>query len=283
MTHKAYSISHGEHGFADDKWDFGFIKEAFNKNNVAVEKVRSLPEVERAFVIAPGFEWYEHEEKLSNELSKIGKVVLFITSDELGVFQVEKISHPDIKIWIQYPYKKHKNYYKMPVGSPSRIGDFIPEYPEKIYDAFFSGQITHDRRRELAEVMPNIKNSLFNPTAGFTQGYGPEEYYKLLSQSKIVPCPAGVASIDSFRFFESVEMMAIPIGDIKSSSNEPFDFWTFVFGENEIEKTNDWNDLQKMIDGILKDYPANLHRLVAWWIRYKRDFANKIMEQINEH
>ena len=284
MPHKAYSITHGEHGFADDKWDFGFIKEAFDKNNVSIEQVRSLPETERAFVIAPGFEWYEYEEKLSEELSKIKKVVLFLTSDELGVFQIEKIDHPDIHIWIQYPYReKHKQYHKMPVGSPSRIGEFVPEYPTKIYDAFFSGQITHPRRRELAEVMPSIKNSLFNPTAGFTQGYGPEEYYKLLSQSKIVPCPAGVASIDSFRFFESLEMMAIPIGDTKSSSNEPFDFWTFVFGKNEIEKTDDWNNLQQMIDGILKDYPANLHRIVAWWIKYKRDFANKIMEQINEH
>ena len=283
MSHIAYSLSHGDHGFADEKWDFGLLKETFSRNKITIKQTRSLPEVEKAFVVVPGFEWHQNEEILNEELSKIKKVVLFITSDELGVFDVEKIDHLDIKIWIQYPYKKHKHYYRMPVGSPSRIGDFIPEYPTKIYNAFFSGQITHDRRRELADVMPNIKDSLFNPTAGFTQGYGPEEYYKLLSESKIVPCPAGVASIDSFRFFESIEMMAIPIGDIKSSANELFDFWTFVFGNNEIEKTDDWNNLQNMIDGILKDYPANMHRIVAWWIKYKRDFANKIMEQINEH
>lgn len=283
MSHKAYSISHGDHSFADEKWDFGFIKEAFDKNNISVKRVKTIPKTKRAFVVAPGFEWTGMEEKLNENLNKVDKVILFITADELGVFDLTKISHPDIKIWIQYPYKKHKQYYKMPVGSPSRIIDFIPEYPEKIYDAFFSGQITHPRREELAAIMPKIKNSLFNPTAGFTQGYGPEEYYKLLSQSKIVPCPAGAASIDSFRFFESIEMMAIPIGDTKSSKNESFDFWTFLFGENDFPKTDNWKVLERMIGEILSDYPANLHRLVSWWIKYKRDFAIQIMEQINEH
>jgi hypothetical protein len=282
MLYKAYSISHGQHGFADDKWDFGFLKEAFDRNNVLVKQVKSLPKVKKAFVVAPGFEWTGSEEELNRNLNNIEKVVLFITSDELGVFDIEKISHPNIKIWVQYPYEKHRNYYKMPVGSPSRIVDFIPEYPEKKYDAFFSGQITHSRRKELAEVMPMVKNSLFNPTEGFTQGYGPEEYYKLLSQSKIVPCPAGAASIDSFRFFESIEMMAIPIGDTKSSSDESFDFWTFVFGENDIVKTDNWKMLPKIIRKTLVNYPANLHQTVSWWIKYKRDFANKIMEQINE-
>jgi hypothetical protein len=282
MSYKAYSISHGEHGFADDKWDFGFLKEAFDRNNVLVKQVRSIPKAKKAFVVAPGFEWTGSEEELNKNLNNVEKVVLFITSDELGVFDIEKISHPNIKIWVQYPYEKHSNYYKMPVGSPSRIIDFIPEYPEKKYDAFFSGQITHSRRKELAEIMPNLKNSLFNPTEGFTQGYGPEEYYRLLSQSKIVPCPAGVASIDSFRFFEAIEMMAIPIGDTKNSSDEPFDFWTFVFGENDIIKTDNWNTLPKIVRRTLSNYPANLHQIVSWWVKYKRDFANKIMEQINE-
>lgn len=282
MKYKAYSISHGQHGFADDKWDFGFLKEAFDRNDVVVKQVRTLPKVKKAFVVAPGFEWTGSEEKLNEHLSNIEKVVLFITSDELGVFEVEKIIHPNIKIWIQYPYEKHKDYYRMPLGSPSRIVDFVPEYPEKKYDAFFSGQITHVRRRELAEFMPNIKNSLFNPTEGFTQGYGPEEYYRLLSQSRIAPCPAGVASIDSFRFFEAIEMMAIPIGDMRDSSNEFFDFWTFVFGENDISKTDNWKMLRKMTARLLSNYPNNLHQIVAWWIKYKRDFANKIMEQINE-
>ena len=36
MFHKAYSISHGNHGFANDKWDFGFIKEAFDKNGALI-------------------------------------------------------------------------------------------------------------------------------------------------------------------------------------------------------------------------------------------------------
>jgi hypothetical protein len=144
---------------------------------------------------------------LSNELNKLSRVVLFINGDENARFDVSKIKHPNIEIWIQYPHKKHSEYNKMPIGVPQHLKENAPEYKEKEYDVYFGGQITHQRRVELSHVMPTLNNSLYGPTKGFSQGDKPKDYYAKLASAKIAPCPSGAAVIDTFRFFESIELL----------------------------------------------------------------------------
>ena len=40
--------------------------------------------------------------------------------------------------------------------------------------------------------------------------------------------------------------------------------------------------LSSIVPDLLAEYPANMHRVVAWWIKYKRDFGLKIMEAVHE-
>lgn len=280
---KAYLLGIDGKSFPDHKWDFGFLKEAFDKNKISYEEVTELPECDKAFVIVCGYENRGMVAEVSEQLKKIKKVVLFITADERGLFRADKINHNNIHIWIQSPYPdRHEQFDKMPIGCPSHMKDNLPEYTNKKNDAFFSGQITHVRRKQLAEVMPNIPNALFNPTPGFTQGYEPKEYYKHILESKIIPCPAGTSTIDSFRFYEALEMLSVPIGDVRNSNNEKHDFWNFCFEQDvQISKASNWYNLPEIMSKELSEYPANMHRLVAWWMKYKRDFAYKIMEQLN--
>jgi hypothetical protein len=281
---KAYLLAVDGKSFPDHKWDFGFVKEAFDKNKITYEEVSSLPKTDKAFVVICGYENRGLTEEISRELRKINKVVLFITADERGTFKANKVFHKNIDIWVQSPYPgRHDQFNKMPIGCPSHMKDNLPEYTIKKNDAFFSGQITHDRRKQLSEVMPTIPNALFNPTPGFTQGYEPKEYYKHILESRITPCPAGTSTIDSFRFYESLEMLSLPVGDIRSSSNEKYNFWDYCFDQVvPVPKTANWYTLPMILDESLNDYHANMHRAVSWWIKYKRDFAYKIMEQINE-
>ena len=280
---KAYLLGLDGKSFADHKWDFGFLKEAFKKNKIDYEEVTSLPECDKAFVVICGYENRNIPFEISTELRKIKRVVLFITADERGLFRADKLKHPNIFVWIQSPYPgRHDNFYKMPIGLPSHLKDNLPDYTSKKNDVFFSGQITHDRRKQLAEIMPSVPNALFNPTPGFTQGYEPKEYYKHILESKIIPCPAGTSTIDSFRFYEALEMLSLPVADIRNSNNEKQDFWNFCFEQEvPVSKTANWYTLPEIVLQDLKDYPANMHRAVSWWIKYKRDFAYKIMEQLN--
>ncbi len=280
--YNAYLYSHDGKDYASDKWDYGLIKEIFDKYEINQIKVTKIPENEKAFVVIPGPQTAGNEDRLSKELNKLSRVVLFINGDENARFDVDKISHPNIEIWIQYPHKKHAAYNKMPIGVPQHLSDNAPEYKEKKYDVYFGGQITHQRRVELSHVMPTLNNSLYGPTEGFSQGDKPKDYYAKLASAKIAPCPSGAAVIDTFRFFESIELLTLPIADTIDPKGIQTDFYKNMFGVNvPFNYVSNWNELNKLVPKLLNQYPNNMHQVVCWWIKQKRDLGIKIMRQIN--
>ena len=279
---KAYLYSVKQEDCAADKWDYGLLKQFFNKNNIKPDKVTTLPNTDRAFVVIPGPQNVDYEDQISKELNKIGRVVLFITGDESATFKVDKIDHSNIEIWIQYPHRKHSQYNKLALGVPQHLPNNLPEYQDKSCDIFFSGQITHQRRQELATVMPEIPNSFYNPTNGFAEGLKPKQYYDKMFLSKIVPCPSGAMVIDSFRFYEAIEMLCLPIGDKLDSKMQRTDFFNFLFqGEHSINTVENWQSLPNLLPELLNNYTFEMHQVVCWWIKYKRDLFNELMGQIN--
>jgi hypothetical protein len=278
----AFLYSHDGESYSDDKWDYGLLKEIFKKNKVEQIRTTTIAETDRAFVVIPGPQSIGHEKTISDELSKISRVVLFVTGDEGAGFDIGQIQHNNIDIWIQYPHKKHEKYNKLALGVPQHLNKNLPEYQDKVYDCFFAGQITHLRRQELAKVMPNIPNSFYEPTKGFAQGLEPKNYYDKMFTSKIVPCPSGAEVIDSFRFYEAIEMLCLPIGDEVDSKDNKTNFYNFLFGVNfPITTVDNWNRIKKIIPGLINEYPYNMHQVVCWWIKYKRDLSIKIMRQVN--
>ena len=278
----AYLYSHDEKDYASDKWDYGLIKQIFDKYEINQIKVTKIPESERAFVVIPGPQTAGNEDKLSNELKNINRVVLFINGDENATFNASKIKHPNIEIWIQYPHEKHGEYNKMPIGVPQHLQENSPEYKEKEYDVYFGGQITQQRRVELSHVMPTLNNSLYGPTKGFSQGDKPKDYYAKLASAKIAPCPSGAAVIDTFRFFESIELLTLPVADTINPKGIQTDFYKNMFGVNvPFNYVSNWNELNKLVPKLLDQYPNNMHQVVCWWIKQKRDLGIKIMRQIN--
>ena len=280
--YKAYLYSHDGKDYANDKWDYGLLKEIFDNYEIDQLQVTAIPESNKAFVVIPGPQTAGNEDLLSNELSKLSRVVLFINGDENAKFNVDKIKHPNIEIWIQYPHRKHSEYNKLPIGSPQHLKNNLPKYKEKEYDVYFGGQITHQRRVELSHVMPILKNSLYGPTKGFSLGDKPKDYYAKLASSKIAPCPSGAAVIDTFRFFESIELLTLPVADTIDSKGIQTDFYKNMFGVNvPFNYVSNWNELNKLVPKLLDQYPNNMHQVVCWWIKQKRDLGIKIMRQIN--
>jgi hypothetical protein len=280
---KTYLYSFNEQDCAADKWDYGLLKEIFDKYKVDQIKVTQIPEVDRGFVVVPGPQNLGHEAKVNNEIKKLSRVVLFITGDEEGVFDISKINHPNAEIWIQYPHEKHNIYNKIPVGVPQHLKKLVPNYPSKDNDLYFGGQITHPRREQLANAIKDMPNALFKPTEGFAQGDKPLDYYRTLASAKIAPAPSGAVVIDSFRFFEAIEMLCLPIADRVDAKGNTIEFYQDVFGyEIPVSHVSDWSELDRLTPELLEQYPNNMHRVVSWWIKYKRDLGIKIMRQINE-
>ena len=52
--YKCYLYSFNEKDCASDKWDYGLLKETFDKNYIEQVKVLELPTVDRGFVVIPG-------------------------------------------------------------------------------------------------------------------------------------------------------------------------------------------------------------------------------------
>lgn len=280
---KCYLYSFNKNDCASDKWDYGLLKEIFDKYEIDQVKVTSIPKADRGFVVVPGPQNLGHEEDLNKQIQKLSRVVLFITGDEEGKFDITKIDHPNISIWIQYPHEKHKDYNKFFIGVPQHLKSNLPDYPIKEYDIYFGGQITHQRRKQLSHVMPNLPNALYKPTEGFAQGEQPKDYYRTLSKAKVAPAPAGAQVIDTFRFFEAIEMLALPIGDLVNSKGEMIDYFSYVYpGEIPIQKVFDWSKLIKLLPSLINNYPNNMHQVVCWWIKYKRDLSLRIMRDLYE-
>ena len=280
---KAYLFSFSENDCAADKWDYGLLKEIFTKYDIEQFKVTSLPKEDRAFVVVPGPQNLGYEEYINKEIQNISRVVLFINGDEEGRFDITQIKHPNAEIWVQYPYAKHHNLNKLPIGVPQHLKKLVPEYPSKDYDIYFSGQITHQRRLQVADVLPTLPNALYTLTEGFAQGGEPKDYYKALASAKIAPAPAGAATVDTFRFFEAIEMLCLPVGDLRNSKGIHMKFYEDVFGyEPPTSYVSDWSELNSLVPRLLENYPQNMHTMVSWWIKYKRDLGIKIMRQVNE-
>ena len=87
-------------------------------------------------------------------------------------------------------------------------------------DVFFSGHMASTNRRhylrwviDFFQDMPKEERPKldFNITRGFNMGLSPEEYSQKLYQSKIVVCPAGNVSMETFRHYEAMRSGAIVV------------------------------------------------------------------------
>ena len=75
---KTYLLSFSKKDCAADKWDYGLLKEVFDKYEIEQVKVDYLPKEERAFVVIPGPQNIGHEEYINQEIQNISRLVLFV-------------------------------------------------------------------------------------------------------------------------------------------------------------------------------------------------------------
>jgi hypothetical protein len=294
--YKVYLLSLNPEANIEKQWDYGLLKDFFNGDlwkingvEFEVQQVKIIPKsVEPTIVVIPARHHKDMEHLVNLELAKCKKVILFLMGDEEADFNADLINHPNIDIWVQNPhYDKHDKYNKLGTGYPQHLKNNIPEYKNKTTQIFFSGQVTHERREELVRVLEAMQEDYsigLNETYGFTQGYEPKEYYIRMADAGVSPCPSGAVIPDSFRLFEALEMMSIPIADTKTPNGKVTPYWDWLFGEIvPFYCVDDFDRLVPLINEINQDYCNIIHKITCWWINWKREFAYKIMRQLNDN
>lgn len=284
---KVYYLSLKSETPNNDYWDYGFINDMFKDLQFETEEVSKLPKTDKAIVVLPARHHKGLEQEVQHELDKIQHKVFFAMGDEEADFDIDKIkaSH----IWVQNPHPdKHDKYNKLGTGYPPQSQEILPTIGyEKNLNVYFSGQITHKRRVELIENMREYElgdsNTLVNRTKGFTQGVSHQDYYRDMARSKIAPAPSGAVIPDSFRLFEALECMSIPLADEVNPTGTITEYWDWLFGETvPFPKYTSSDRLVGLIHETLDKWDLKIQKQTCWWIKFKRDFKLKLQEQLNE-
>jgi hypothetical protein len=245
-------------------WDQGLLEFIFKDwNNWESNKIPHG--ISEAVVIIPGAYQQHLVKEINQELTKLEKCKVIITSDEENLFPIDELSHSNMKLYATYPNDKYTSgIHWLPIG-PARLNDnFVPD---KQYDFVYAGQVNHDSRRKLVEVLKTMPDGLLIETGGFSQGLPRDEYYDVMSNAKLAPAPKGVVSTDSFRLYEAMEVGAIPV-------TEDRPFWDRLFGDYPFLVVEDWSHL---VDTEYSVKTAN--RIQAWWQRKKLEIQDEFIEQ----
>lgn len=228
-----------------------------------------VPDIDEAIVIIPGEYQGKYIEQINQELSKLKECKVIITSDEENNFPIDSLDHPNMKIYATYLTDKYDSWITwLPIG-PARMPS--KKYLPKKLDWFFAGQVNHDSRKRLVDVLRGMDGGELLTTKGFAQGYDHQTYYDHMAMAKVVPAPRGNISPDSFRFYEALELGAVPIPENES-------WWRSLFDDMPVEVITNWEDLPKYMEHPVNDL-AYRNKCIAWWHRKKLEILDELIGQ----
>lgn len=224
---------------------------------------------ERHIFVVPGA--INDPDEVSMEMKDHPKVLVIVTSDEENKFPIKDLYHPDMKVFMTYPNTKDVDGY-LPIGYRPETRELVKEngMSAKKLDWFFSGQINNHSREQLVSIIKDadLGYGLWMPTGGFAQGMPYKEYMEAMCAAKVVPCPMGNVSPDSFRLYEALEAGCIPVPENK-------EFWTMLFGEVPFPVVDHWGELPEIINHF-KDRQDVANKCAAWWQLKKGELKWKL-------
>lgn len=263
-----------------EQWDCNMLDRLFANElyptGLDFKRVDGYPNnVDGCILIIPGQYWSHRAREISEALARYEWVLLIKTGDEAGLLDPYQVYHRNCRWWVQTPqpdteYDDGTRFFG--VGYPPHFNQ-LKQQPRDT-DIFLSAQNTHDRRRECFDYVTRAKgNKMVEATPGFTQGMDKDEYALWMCATKIAPAPSGTDTPDSFRLYEALEAHAIPIADDKT-------YWHMVFPDAPFPILDTYEQLPGYIADQLSDWPANVNRITAWWMRQKRAMSRWVREDL---
>lgn len=206
-------------------------------------------------------------------------VVYISIGDEWGDWAYKNLERgPNTILWVQTPKPGVTSADRYLIeGYPHDCPSLLKEAGEveRNYDWAFMGQINHSRRDQLSSVLSKYNDGphFLMETKSFGAGLPHDMYYSILKQSKVVPCPAGLATPDSFRFAEALEAGAVPVLDAFAPDGVR-GYWDMVLGrDHPFFLVDDWHEFPGIVRLITKRFDAIQSNTQSWWERYKRNFS----------
>ena len=292
-------LNHNEGSPNRGYWSYGWLEEVLRPPSSDLwdthvfyqhDSVQTVEEGCGAIVVVPAEYNADHVAKINSDLATLPWVVLVLASDERGLFPVEDLApHPALKLWVMTPHFDTHSYPEgtqfLGVGYPQDARALIANSAWSYHRAHqfgFSGQITHERRTQMAEALRQIPDGYLNETAGFTQGLARQEYYQMLVKSVTIPAPSGPVTLDSFRAYEALEAGGIPLLDnVCPVKQDGQLYWEAVLGhDHPLIRIDDWEGAFPHIRRNNSMYPWKSTKIFSWWQMYKRDLRHRLLDGV---
>jgi hypothetical protein len=243
-------------------------------------------------IVVPGRHSCSDYDLLNQAALKFEKVVFVIIGDEEGIFHSDRLKHKNQKIvWFMPPFHpRQKVDWVGPNGWPTGAPQMIALALEKTntrrdLDWSFMGQMTHIRRIQCVNACQDLSslNSVLVPTDGFTKGAPRDVYYETMVRSKLVLCPAGPCTPDSFRFAEALEAGCIPIvDDLIQHAWYPRGYFHYVLGTDlPFPLIEDWATLPEVVEEWLDDWETKTKRCRKWWSSMKTAWIKRMQGELD--
>lgn len=226
-----------------------------------------------------------HIDRLNEDIKTLPWCLVILTQNEYGSDAYMGIKHPNMRLWLQTPAADDKADRFIALGYPSIVADHHAGLPEdRPTDWFFAGQMNHQRRLQCRDALANIPKGVFFGTPGFNQGWDYHKYVNAMVHSKIVVCPAGPETPETFRMYEALEAGCIPIVDMQDGHGiRRKDHWTKVFGEDfPLAIMNYWPSVDEVIKSELENYNERLELIMKWWADYKLEVIDDLYASIDK-
>lgn len=243
-----------------------------------------------SIVVIPARYHADKVNEINRDIAKLNWVIVILCGDEEAVFPADKLTHPQgrLKVWVMTPtFGKYGNIDRyLGDGWPTDTREILRKMdaPEaRPFDWFFAGQVTHTRREECVSKLREIIGGHLLETPGFTQGMPRDEYLRYMVESKVIPCPSGPETPDTFRLYEALEAGCVPIADdMTPKDTEPSRYWHKMFGDVPFPVVEDWSNLPGLIENLRDRYPTINNRVFAWWQQRKRQMVYNLEEDVKQ-
>jgi hypothetical protein len=227
----------------------------------------------------------DYIEQLNQDIAKLPWALIILTQNEYACQAYRDINHPNMKLWLQSSGKDDVADKFIGFGYPAVVENYYKLSPTgRDNKWFFSGQITHMRRKQAAAALKGRTDGIFIGTAGFNDGLDYPEYINTMARSKIVVCPAGPETPDTFRLYEALESGCIPIVDMQDGrGNYRGDYWYKVFGDDfPLVMVADWSGIGGAFELMLRDYDTKAKEVESWWLNYKQSFNKDLLDTVRD-
>jgi hypothetical protein len=290
-----YWLSYHDDVIERGYWDQGLLEDIFKQGNY--NHHRGIDEPSKGGIVIINGRTHtsdEDIEKINKDIAKLKWVLFIVTGDEEALFEWRKIGHKLMRVWIMLPrINQHDDVsFHLPQGYRPETRKLLKEIgrQEKTQDWFFAGQVTHERRFQCRDEITFLQDSSKYPNGTIIQtcAFGQEkmpykEYLENMAKSKIVLCPSGPETPDSFRLYEALEAGCIPVVDQFASNNKDTGFWKYLFGSDIPFPILDyWDALPTIMPYLLKDYTELSNKCFAWWQQRKMIIKNKLEQDVRE-